>query len=68
MTQHKSLAGALEVENKKAKPKRRGLGLPNRVYDQLTTLAEALTEETGVTYSRAKTVEALMAHYEKTRD
>ena len=67
MTKHSSLATALESEQKKAKPKRYGLGLPTRVYDQLTALSEELTKETKTTYSRAKTVEALMAHYEKTR-
>lgn len=67
MTKHTALADALEVQQKKAKPKRYGLGLPTRTYDQLTALAEELTVETGTNYSRAKTVEALMAHYEKTR-
>lgn len=67
MTKHSSLATALESEQPKTKPKRYGLGLPTRVYEQLTALAEELTIETGVKYSRAKTVEALMVHYEKSR-
>lgn len=67
MNKHSSLATALESEQR-AKPKRYGLGLPTRVYDQLTALAEELTIETGTNYSRSKTVEALLAHYEKTRD
>lgn len=63
-TQHSGLAEALGTPEK---AKRYGIGVNKVLFDGLDDLATELTIETGSSYSKAKTIAALLAFYHKNK-